>query len=174
MRSGSKRGELDPGEWFAAPPGERGGQGRRANRRITGPSRLDVMRECHGIDGGAAEGIAVGVRHDVLRAERGAQLEDVLLQDLAGRRRRSPLPQVVDEALGRHELRPADDEEGEELTLLRRERDDSAGPMDLDGPEHPHVQQRHRPRALRPGHDTCSMRPAKAVKRAKLCVGETQ
>ena len=41
---GLQRGELDPGEWFTAPPVECGGQGRRANRRITGPRCLDITR----------------------------------------------------------------------------------------------------------------------------------
>ena len=63
----------------------------------------------------------------MLCAECRAQLEDVLLQDLAGVAG-GRLPQIIDEALGRHELRPADGEEGEQLTLLRRAR--RLGPPD--------------------------------------------
>ena len=75
-----------------------------------------------------------GPDHDA--AQRPAELQDVLLQDLRRGGGRSSAPQIVDQAVTRHELVRVEEQDREERTLLRRVQGNHAALGDrLEWPE---------------------------------------
>ena len=72
-----------------------------------------------------------------------AQLGDVDLHDLRGRRRRLVAPELVDQAVSRNDLVRAQQQDGEQRPLLRSsERQDTSTVSDLERAEKPEVQSR--------------------------------
>jgi hypothetical protein len=73
--------------------------------------------------------------------ERSAQLQDVVLDDLRGRRRRPLAPELVDDAVGRDHLVAMEEEQCEQGALLAApERDLPLALTNLERPENAEVQ----------------------------------
>jgi hypothetical protein len=95
------------GERLVAPEGERLAQDRRPLGVVLLRARtsdgepeapeVDLLRR-------DVEDVSRRAEDDPLGADRPAQLRDVVLQRVAGSRRRTAAPEVVDQALGRHHL----------------------------------------------------------------------
>ena len=90
------------------------------------------------------EGVSAASGDDVGRSEPLAELGHVLLDHLAGRRRRPSLPQLLGDDVGRDDVRGTRGQQREEVTLLGpAERDARTGTPHLERAQHTNIERRH-------------------------------
>ncbi len=142
---------LEPGEGLvgevgqrrSAPQPDRLAQLLRASLRILSPRLGDEPLEAAEVRlvGRRLEQVAGIARDDDLRTERLAELRDVVLKRVLGRRRRLPGPELLDQLIGGDDLARPQQQQGEERPLLlARQRHRLAVGEHLQRPEDPELQ----------------------------------
>ena len=142
---------LEPGEGLVgevgerrpAPQPERLAQLRRASVRVLSPPLGDEPLEAAEVRllGRCLEHVAGIARDDHVRAERLAELRDVVLEGVLGRRRRLSGPELLDQLIGGDGLaRPQQQQREQRALLLPRQRHRLAVGQHLQRAEHPELQ----------------------------------
>ncbi len=142
--------EIDVGIRLAAPHRERVGESFAEDPWLVRPRLLERRVEHRRIDAHVAQRIPARQRDDVRPAQQLAQLGDVLLHHLAGRRGSGTLPELVDDAVGRDHVRRVGGEQGQQIAQFgSADGQWLTGAEDHERAQHPHLQPRHRPRTYR-------------------------